>query len=300
MSFRSFKLNLESPVLKALIKTEKDELTLMSRFNTTKIKPENEKKKVKKQEKVFGNTKAIRLIQSISKRSKERVNNNAKKSNKIKKPSKMNKILNNKVPHVCSGPLNSGRVNTKLRSLQKLTSAIKLKFNDHNIKKKKVTWVDQVKGSSIAKYSTMIYDHKLRKFREQNENENNDDITTTSTFHCNCRDIRDCPLQGSCLSKNIKFKIKVENNNQIKTFYGTCKNSTFKSRFYQIRHLMKNSNMTYMNPFARYIWKLKRNKENFDVQYRVVGQPEVSQGSSGSKKSCSCRVRFSGKTSKKK
>ena len=63
----------------------------------------------------------------------------------------MNKILNNKVPHVCSGPLNSGRVNTKLRSLKKLTSAIKLKFNDHNIKKKKVTWVDQVKGSSIAK-----------------------------------------------------------------------------------------------------------------------------------------------------
>lgn len=67
------------------------------------------------------------------------------------------------------------------------------------------------------------------------------------------RHIRECPLQGGCLSKNIKFKIKVENNNQIKTFYGSCINSTFKSRFYHIKHMMKNGNMQYKNPFARLV-----------------------------------------------
>jgi len=299
MSFRRFYS--ENPILKSLIKREIDEPTLMASFSSTRIKPKSpEYKRPKQEEKVFGNPRAVQRIISIKPKHTQVYIHHNKKLNKINEEYNKMQDVCDKIPHVCAGPFNSGRS----RSLHKLTSAIKLKLKDHrDVEKKKVTWVDQVnKGSSIARYSTMVFDHKLGKFREQDENEKDEE--STSIFHCNCRDIRDCPLQGSCLSKNITFKIKVHNN-QVgsRTFYGTCRNTTFKSRFYQIKHLMKKSNKTYMNPFARYIWQLKRRKQNFDVQYRVVDQPAVSRGSSsrrGARKSCSCHVRVKSRKKDKK
>ncbi len=90
---------------------------------------------------------------------------------------------------------------------------------------------------------------------------------------CTCRDKKTCPLQEKCMTKDIVYKATVttSNTNSTKHYIGMTA-STFKERYRN--HIKSFNHRRYSNDteLSKYIWKLKDNKQDFDITWSVLKQ----------------------------
>ncbi len=90
---------------------------------------------------------------------------------------------------------------------------------------------------------------------------------------CTCRDKKTCPLQEKCMTKDIVYKatITTSNTNSTKHYIGMTA-STFKERYRN--HIKSFNHKRYSNDteLSKYIWKLKDNKQDFDITWSVLKQ----------------------------
>ena len=101
---------------------------------------------------------------------------------------------------------------------------------------------------------------------------------------CTCRDKKTCPPQEKCMTKDIVYKATVttSNTNSTKHYIGMTA-STFKKRYRN--HIKFFNHKRYSNDteLSKYIWKLKDNKQDFDITWSVLKQ---SISYTGGSKSC--------------
>ncbi len=90
---------------------------------------------------------------------------------------------------------------------------------------------------------------------------------------CTCRDKKTCPLQEKCMTKDIVYKATVttSDTNSTKHYIGMTA-STFKERYRN--HIKSFNHKRYSNDteLSKYIWKLKDNKQDFDITWSVLKQ----------------------------
>ncbi len=90
---------------------------------------------------------------------------------------------------------------------------------------------------------------------------------------CTCRDKKTCPLQEKCMTKDILYKATVttSNANSTKHYIGMTA-STFKELYRN--HIESFNHKRYSNDteLSKYIWKLKDNKQDFDITWSVLKQ----------------------------
>ncbi len=90
---------------------------------------------------------------------------------------------------------------------------------------------------------------------------------------CTCRDKKTCPPHEKCMTKDIVYKatITTSNTNSTKHYIGMTA-STFKERYRN--HIKSFNHKRYSNDteLSKYIWKLKDNKQDFDITWSVLKQ----------------------------
>ncbi len=90
---------------------------------------------------------------------------------------------------------------------------------------------------------------------------------------CTCRDKKTCPLQEKCMTKDIVYKATITTSNTTSTkHYIGMTASTFKERYRN--HIKSFNHKRYSNDteLSKYIWKLKDNKQDFDITWSVLKQ----------------------------
>ena len=108
---------------------------------------------------------------------------------------------------------------------------------------------------------------------------------------CNCQKNKkkDCPIPGQCQARNIIYKAEVTvhgiNGSWVMTYYGQT-SRPFKIRFYEHKQAMKNESSTKETALSRFIWKLKNEGKNFDINWSIHARAQTYQ--SGSKKCQLC------------
>ena len=87
---------------------------------------------------------------------------------------------------------------------------------------------------------------------------------------CNCTgQMGPCPLPGQCLIKSVVYGAEVVDSNQnIATYTGLTSN-TFKTRFYKHRSSFNKESLEHETTLSSHIWDLKRNNQNFEIQWNI-------------------------------
>ena len=102
---------------------------------------------------------------------------------------------------------------------------------------------------------------------------------------CNCRRKEECPLNGNCLVKEICYRGDVITEESLKTYYGiTCR--SFKERWYEHNHAIKNKNSSKATELSNYIWQLKEENKPYTLKFSI--QSKASAYSSGSRRCQLC------------
>ena len=79
----------------------------------------------------------------------------------------------------------------------------------------------------------------------------------TETPPCNCRNKRDCPLEGKCRTKCVIYKTSVcTTNGKTMPYYGCCAKE-FKARYYSHKQGFKTSYKRYQTELLRLVRLLK-------------------------------------------
>jgi len=127
-----------------------------------------------------------------------------------------------------------------------------------------VRWIDEELGGEIAfnpyeKPKKKNYGCKVinKCSSEDIKNTEKKRCSGKKKALCNCRNRSKCPLQGKCLVKGIRYKIRVCGKNTTRVFYGSC-TTTFKERYYQIKHMLKTPRLWRQSPLGRYVEKLRK------------------------------------------
>ena len=79
----------------------------------------------------------------------------------------------------------------------------------------------------------------------------------TETPPCNCRNKRDCPLEGKCHTKCVIYMASVcTPNGKTMSYYGCCE-TNFKTRYYNHKQSFKASSKRHQTDLSRLVWRLK-------------------------------------------
>ena len=79
----------------------------------------------------------------------------------------------------------------------------------------------------------------------------------TETSPCNCRNKRDCPLEGKCHTKCVIYKASVcTPNGKTMSYYGCCE-TNFKTRYNNHKQSFKTSSMRHQTDLSKLVWRLK-------------------------------------------
>ena len=103
-----------------------------------------------------------------------------------------------------------------------------------------------------------------------------------TTPPCNCKKFK-CPLTNSkmsCQTESVIYEATVKSEKETRTYIGLTAND-FKKRYYQHRNdftTVKNKEKTEL---SKYIWKLKDNKTEYDVSWKII--KKVSKLQNGNK-----------------
>ena len=90
----------------------------------------------------------------------------------------------------------------------------------------------------------------------------------TNNKTCSCRQKSDCPLNQNCLSECLVYNAIV-NTSTTKNYYGTCEKS-FKERYNNLTSSFRNKSRQKGAELSNYIWELKKNGENYTIDWLIV------------------------------
>ena len=88
---------------------------------------------------------------------------------------------------------------------------------------------------------------------------------------CNCRNKRECPLPGECLSSSIIYQATVTAINNIppQTYVGLTENK-FKIRYANHKHSFSNAQKRTSTELSKYVWSLKDQNIDFSISWRIL------------------------------
>ena len=79
----------------------------------------------------------------------------------------------------------------------------------------------------------------------------------TETPPCNCRNKRDCSLEGKCRTKCVIYKASLcTPNGKTMSYYGCCE-IDFKACYYNHKQSFKTSSKRHQTELSRLVWRLK-------------------------------------------
>ena len=88
---------------------------------------------------------------------------------------------------------------------------------------------------------------------------------------CNCRSGAICPMDGKCNIRNIIYQATVEESqSQRKETYIGLASTEFKKRLANHKKTCKNKKLAKICKLAQHIWKLKNNKKQFNISWKLV------------------------------
>ena len=103
---------------------------------------------------------------------------------------------------------------------------------------------------------------------------------------CNCSGGQGvCPVGGHCLKSSLVYKAEVINTAQPATYIGHTGNA-FKERFTQHKSNFKNTSTEHSTSLSTFIWKLKRSKVNYNVNWSIIKQAPTYNPNSRTCKLC--------------
>ncbi len=130
-------------------------------------------------------------------------------------------------------------------------------FNRHTVR---------VSYSCNENMRTFISRHNKKILKDQDRQSE-----ANASRDCNCRQNRQCPIQGKCLHANVVYKadITTTDNNDTKSYIGVTSND-FKTRYRN--HCKSINNNKYRNEteLSKYIWKLKENGRNYTIKWGII------------------------------
>ena len=92
----------------------------------------------------------------------------------------------------------------------------------------------------------------------------------TETPPCNCRNKRDCPLEGKCRAKCVIYKASVcTPNSKTMSYYGCCE-TDFKTRYYNHKHSFKTLSKRHQTELSRLVWRLKLESHIPVIKWSIV------------------------------
>ena len=89
---------------------------------------------------------------------------------------------------------------------------------------------------------------------------------------CNCRvGTNNCPMKGKCLTKSLVYRAEIISHQDSAEYIGLTSNS-FKQRY--LNHISSFKNIKYKEStaLAKYIWKLKDEKKEFNINWSVAAK----------------------------
>ena len=97
---------------------------------------------------------------------------------------------------------------------------------------------------------------------------------------CNCGK-KVCPLGGKCLLKNIVYQATVtSSDNKTEHYVGLC-STTFKERLSTHKYTFNHEREEKRTELSKYIWKLKRKKLTYNIQYKFLDRASPYSPSTG-------------------
>ena len=135
----------------------------------------------------------------------------------------------------------------------------------------------------------------VRNMRAIVDSHNKQVVTKTQVGKepCNCQKSRICPLgriPGGCRATNVVYQADVltdvlTTDETIMTYYGQTKR-TFKERWGEHRNAIENEDSQHATALSNYIWKLKKEKKDFELRWSIKCRAPIYQ--SGSKRCLLC------------
>ena len=90
---------------------------------------------------------------------------------------------------------------------------------------------------------------------------------------CSCRRKDECPVGNKCMTQDVVYQAKVRrlDNNKEETYIGLTSN-TFKQRWTAHKSSFRLEAHEKDTRLSTYIWKLKREQVNFELNWRIVAK----------------------------
>ena len=96
------------------------------------------------------------------------------------------------------------------------------------------------------------------------------DNQTKNEKKCSCPRNTTCPLQGECLTKDLKYrKATVTCNNKRETYVGLTA-TDFKTRYRNHKASFKAETKRNSTELSKHIWQLKDRKLNYEITWKLL------------------------------
>ncbi len=117
---------------------------------------------------------------------------------------------------------------------------------------------------------SVISSHNKRVLREaKSAQESSKDKKT----QCNCRNVKKCPLNNMCLTKDLVYQAEVttKDDNDRKTYIGMTA-TTFKDTYR--KHKKSFGDIKYENEteLSKHVWKLKLSKKQYKINWSILSR----------------------------
>ncbi len=135
-------------------------------------------------------------------------------------------------------------------------------FNRHTIR---------VSYSCSENMKTFINRHNKTILKKHNQQTK--PTSTNDSRLCNCRNQKQCPIQGHCLQANVVYKAEVTttDNNETKTYIGVTA-TEFKTRFRNRTKSLNRKKYRNETELSKYIWRLKDSKRSHKIKWEIIKQ----------------------------
>ena len=97
-----------------------------------------------------------------------------------------------------------------------------------------------------------------------------------ASAQCNCKNEKECPLDGKCLVKNIVYKAEIasRNNGTVKTSIGMTSNS-FKEKYCNYLKSFNYRQYSSETELSKHVWHLKNDHIRFAIKWSIVKRAQA-------------------------
>ena len=105
----------------------------------------------------------------------------------------------------------------------------------------------------------------------------NNNSKATKSEDCNCRNRKECPLNGKCQIANVVYEATVTAGPTIRKYVGSTGNA-FKQRYYGHTESFRNEKSKLKTELSKFIWTLKEKRQNYKIDWKILEKTHKSDG----------------------